>query len=137
MLDRNLGKKIMPEMLRAGGFDLVTHCERYGSNDQKIMDPQLIADCGTHKNVLITADADLETSFAAEINAAKIAVILLSNNHDGPILWGPRIVAAKASIELELSRRRKPFLARLTAEGRINQIRMYYRRKTRVIRFRR
>jgi len=81
----------------------------------------------------LTADADLEFTYAAEIRGAKIAVFILTNNHEGPDVWGPRVVSAKSYIERELGRRRKPFAAHITTESRINQVRLYYKKKTRVI----
>lgn len=99
-----------------------------------MLDPEIIADCGKRKRILLTADGDLEYSFAAEIYNAKIAVLLLTNNTDGPLRWGPRIISALAEINRELSRRRRPFLMRLSAESYITQIRLYRKKGARVIR---
>ena len=69
----------------------------------------------------------------AEIRDAKIAVFYLINNHDGADLWGARILAARLDIMRELGRRRKPFVAHITTEGMVNQVKLYYRKKTKTI----
>jgi hypothetical protein len=133
-LDRNLGAEKLAGILRPAGFALVTHHDKYGAQRTRVSDPEIIADCGLSRWVLLTADRDLEFTYAAEITTAKIAVFILSNNHEGPSKWGPRVVTAKPRIETELGRRRKPFAAHITAEGHINQVRLYYKKKTKVIR---
>ena len=57
---------------------MVTHFERYG-NVEGISDTQIIADCATQKTVLLTADGDMETTWASEIETAKISVVILTN----------------------------------------------------------
>jgi hypothetical protein len=86
-------------ILRPAGFEICTHHDWYGPQGTLIEDPTIIADCGKHKTVLITADSDLEFSFGVEIYAAKVAILILSNNNDGPNRWGPKIVQAKDKIE--------------------------------------
>lgn len=113
---------------------LVTHLERYGSQRDTEPDPNIAIECGVQKNVLITADPDFEHTYGAEIIQAKIAVFYLVNNHDGADKWGARILAARADILRELGRRRKPFVAHVTTEGIVNQVKMYYLKKTKVIR---
>lgn len=83
--------------------------------------------------MLITADPDFEHTYGAEIIQAKIAVFYLVNNHDGADLWGARILAARSDVLRELWRRRKPFVAHITREGIVNQVKLYYRKKTKVI----
>lgn len=124
----------MPAILRAASFVLVTHLERYGSQRDTEPDPNIAIECGVQKNVLITADPDFEHTYGAEIIQAKIAVFYLVNNHDGADKWGARILAARADILRELGRRRKPFVAHVTTEGIVNQVKMYYLKKTKVIR---
>ncbi len=131
-LDRNLGAEKLAGILRAADFTLITHTQVY-KDRQDVKDPEIIADCGKAKTVLLTADSDLEFSYAAEINAAKIAVFVLSNNNDGPEKWGPRIINARQDMEREIRRRRKSFSAQINAEGRVSRVRIYYRRKTKEI----
>ena len=88
-------------ILRAAGISVVTHRERYGKVGS-IQDPQVIADCGTAKTVLLTADSNLETTWAAEITKAKIAIVILSNNTDGATKWGQRIIQGMGKIRAQL-----------------------------------
>jgi hypothetical protein len=117
-------------MLRSEGFDLITHQEHFGKRAQGILDPAVISECKKIKRALLTADNHLPFTYAAEIRQSKIAVILLSNNHDGPDKWAPRIVSARLDIEREIHLRAKPFTAHVSTEGRVSYVMLYYRKKT-------
>lgn len=112
-------------MLRASGFCIVTHFEEYGDEGHMLVDPAIIADCGLKNRVLLTGDQDLVYQYAAEIRDAKIAVFVTTENNEGPDVWAPRIASAKPDILKELRRRKKPFCARITSEGRVGQVRVY------------
>jgi hypothetical protein len=112
-------------MLRADGFLLVTIYEEFGEAESKIADPVMIHDCGLKNRVLLTGDQDLVHTWAKEIVEAKIAVFVTTNNNEGPKQWGPRIIRAKRDILRELARRRMPFTARISTEGRVTQVRMH------------
>jgi hypothetical protein len=73
----------------------------------------------------LTGDKDLVFTWAKEIIDAKIAVFVTTSNNEGPKFWGPTIIKAKGDILRELRRRKKPFTARISAEGRITQVRVY------------
>lgn len=115
----------MAGMLRADGFLLVTIFEEFGDAESKIADPVMIQDCGLKNRVLLTGDQDLVYTWAKEILEARIAVFVTTDNNEGPKKWGPRIINAKRDILRELARRPKPFSARISAEGRVTQVRMY------------
>lgn len=85
----------------------------------------MIQDCGLKNRVLLTGDKDLVYTWAKEILEAKIAVFVTTDNNEGPKRWGPRIVKAKREIFRELTRRPKPFTARISREGRVTQVRIY------------
>lgn len=104
---------------------LVTMFEEYGEAESKIADPVMIMDCGFKNRVLLTGDQDLVNTWAKEIVDAGIAVFVTTNNNEGPKQWGPRIIAARRDIMRELQRRRKPFTARISTEGRVTQVRIY------------
>jgi len=112
-------------MLREAAFIVTTHFEEYGDEGHKIADPVIIRDCGLKNRVLLTGDQDLIYTYALEVREAKIAVFVTTDNNEGPDKWGPRIIAAKQDIWRELSRRAKPFTARISREGRITQVRLY------------
>lgn len=115
----------MAGMLRADGFLLVTIFEEFGDAESKIADPVMIQDCGLKNRVLLTGDQDLVYTWAKEILEARIAVFVTTDNNEGPKKWGPRIINAKRDILRELARRQKPFSARVSAEGRVTQVRIH------------
>jgi hypothetical protein len=112
-------------MLRSAGFLVVTLFDEYGEAESKIADPVMIVDCGLKSRVLLTGDKDLVHTWAREISDAKIAVFVTTNNNEGPKHWGPRIIRARRDILRELNRRRKPFTARISSDGRVAQVRIY------------
>jgi hypothetical protein len=132
-LDRQLGAYKLPGILRAAGFTVITHLERYGSMRDRESDPNIALECGKRKNVLITADPDFEYTYGKEVSQAKIAVFYLINNHDGAEIWGARILGAHVQMMRELGRRRKPFVAHITTESHVSLVRLYYRKKIKTI----
>lgn len=112
-------------MLRPQGFVLFTMYDEFGDAESKIADPVMIQDCGLKNRVLLTGDQQLLRTWAKEIAEAGIAVFVITDNNEGPKQWGPRIIAAKRDIMRELHRRQKPFTARISAEGRVTQVRLY------------
>jgi hypothetical protein len=112
-------------MLRGAAFQIVTLYEEFGDAESKIADPAIIADCGFKGRALLTGDQDLVYIWAKEIAEASIAVFVTTNNNEGPKQWGPRIIKAKRDILRELRRRQRPFTARISAEGRITQVRVF------------
>ncbi|MGD0456641.1 MAG: hypothetical protein ABSC21_02720 [Terriglobia bacterium] len=119
--------------LRLAGFKLVSHRDVYGPRSSTD-DPEIISYCGIKRNkmVLITADQDMEFTYAPEIRKARVAIFIVTNNHEGPDKWLPRIVSAKLDMERELSTRAKSFAARISTEGRVTQVRRYFKKKDKV-----
>jgi hypothetical protein len=115
----------MAKILRSDDFQLITIYEEFGEAESKIADPVMIQDCGLKNRVLLTGDQDLIYTWAKEIAESKIAVFVTTNSHEGPRLWGPRIIQARKDILRELARREKPFTARISTEGRVTQVRIY------------
>jgi hypothetical protein len=124
-LDRTFGRTELAGMLRAAGFLVVTLYDEYGDAESRIADPVMICDCGFKGRVLLTSDQDLVFTWAKEIVDANIAVFVTTNNNEGPKQWGPRIISARKQILKELRRRDKPFTARISRDGRINQVRVF------------
>jgi predicted nuclease of predicted toxin-antitoxin system len=131
-LDRTFGKTQLAEMLRAADFCVVTHHEEYGERGM-VGDPAIIADCGAKNRILLTGDQDMVFTYALEIKKAGIAVFVTTESNEGPAQWGPRIIAAKKYIWRELERRRKPFTARISHEGRVSQVRVFEGNKWRAV----
>lgn len=131
-MDENLGDNKLAAILRAAGYKVITHRERYGNVDG-IPDPKVIADCGSEKTILLTADADLETQWAAEIRHARIAVVILTNNCDGAAKWGQRLTDGKEAILKQLRVRRKPFALKFSRDAEVTQVRLYRKTGGRII----
>jgi hypothetical protein len=123
-VDENLGSFKLPEILRQAGYKIVTHKAKYGGR-QGISDPPIIPDCGTDNLVLLTADAQLETLWAAEIEHARIAVVILANNIDGSALWGARLTAGKQDILEKLRQFKKPCALRFGKSAKVTKVRLY------------
>lgn len=112
-------------MLRRTGFLVVTLYDEYGDAESKIADPVMICGCGLKGQTLLTGDKDLVSIWTKEIIEAGIAVFVTTDNNEGPIQWGPRIINAKQDIVRELKRRKKPFTARISTDGRVTQVRVF------------
>lgn len=123
-LDRTFGRNELAQMLRFAGFLIVTLHDEYGDDESKIADPVMIRDCGLKGRTLLTGDQDLLSTWFREIVDAHIAVFVTTNNNEAPKQWGPRIAKAKEDILRELKRRNKPFAARISANGRITQVKI-------------
>jgi hypothetical protein len=133
-VDENLGKAKLPGHLRAAGYNVITHFERYGEIDG-IEDPKIIADCGVHKTVLLTADGDMETTWAAEIAEAGIYLVILTNNSDGADKWGERLAKGRKAIVNKLREYRKPCAIIFGRDSRVCKVRLYGKRRDKSIRF--
>ena len=118
-LDRNLGAEKMSRILASAGFRVeLHHVWFYGRQD--VTDEEIIAECGKRSCFLLTADGDLASRYEAEIRQANIGVFVLSNNNEGPSLWGPRIVAARNAFVRTTSHRPRPFVARFGKGGELS-----------------
>jgi predicted nuclease of predicted toxin-antitoxin system len=120
--------------LRPAGFDILTHQSYFGPGGQRISDPEVIRACAEEHRVLITADSDFGFMYAAEIKQAKLAIFVLSNNHDGPEKWAKRIISAKEQIFQQIADRKRPFVAHINDVGSVNRITLYRRSKTKDLR---
>ena len=131
-VDENLGSAKLPGLLRTAGYKVVTHLERYGKVEG-IGDPIIIADCGKAKTILLTADGDLETTWAAEILAAKLSVVILTNNKDGAVKWGERLAKGRSEIIEYLRKYKSPCSIRFGCNAKVSKVRLYGPRRARVI----
>ena len=53
LTDRNLGARVVPNLLRAAGFDVTTLQERYGiARAERVSDEEWLADAG-HDNLIV------------------------------------------------------------------------------------
>lgn len=75
--------------------------------------------------MLITSDGKLEYTYAAEIYAARIGVILLMSNNDGVASWKRRLTTARPAILEQIAKRKKPYLMRVSMDGTLTTLRLY------------
>jgi hypothetical protein len=113
--DRDLGADYLPAELRKAGLRIITHDEHFDKR-QNVLDPEVIQEVARQGWVLLTGDGDMPRRWANEIRTAKIAVFCQTNNHQGPRLWVPRIIAAKPKILRAIKNLDRPFVAFITAE---------------------
>jgi predicted nuclease of predicted toxin-antitoxin system len=132
LVDENLGSAKLPGILRKAGFPIVTHKTKY-KGKQGIPDPQIIADCGKNNLVLLTGDGRLETLWAAEIQKARIAVVILTNNTDGAPAWGARLAAGKQDILMKLRKYEKPCALRFGVNAKVTIVRLYGPKRAKLI----
>ena len=114
--DRDLGADQLPAGLREAGYLIVTH-EVHFNKRQDVYDPEVIAECARQGWYLLTGDGDMPRRWAAEIREARLGVFCQTNNHQGPRLWVPRIIAAKPKILRAVKNWEKPFVGFITAEA--------------------
>lgn len=120
--------------LRAAGYELLTYVEEFGRvMNQRISDPQIIEMCGKRKQILITADRKMEYTYAPEIRAARIGVVLLLTNNDGAESWQRRLIAAQDAIREQVAKRRKPYLMRVAIDGSLTIVKLYRKPRDRTI----
>lgn len=125
-LDRNLCSDDLINPLREAGYTLIAYSDEYGRVfNQRISDPDIIAQCGRRKHILITADGKLEYTYATEIYQARIGVVLLASNNDGVESWKRRLVAARPAIMEQVCKRKKPYLMRVSMDGTLTTLRLY------------
>lgn len=116
-LDRNLGRHVLPDKLRAAGFKVEVFHDHF--DDQALPDPKWIEFCGRKGWAAITPDADCEYRHWPAISSASLAIVILSDNNAGAETWSAAIVSAKAKICRAVRKRPKPFVARLSQDGSI------------------
>jgi hypothetical protein len=132
LVDENLGSAKLPQMLRAAGYQVVTHKAKY-KGKQGIPDPPIIADCGRDNLILLTADGALETLWAAEILQARVGVVILTNNVDGSAVWGARLAAGKHDILEKLRQYLKPCTLRFGVSAKVTHVRLYGPKRAKLI----
>jgi hypothetical protein len=67
----------------------------------------------------------MEYTYAPNIFAAGIGVILLITNQGGVEGWKKRLLAAQAPVRAVMMKRRKPYLIRVALDGSLTKIRLY------------
>lgn len=114
-LDRTFGDK-MAAILSAAGFTLQTHhVVYYGRQD--VTDPEIIDECGKRSWFIITADGKFHIRWEIEIRQAQVGIFILSNNHEKPEIWGPRIVSLQSRMHYATQHRLCPFVGHISASS--------------------
>lgn len=126
-VDRGVGSRLIPEGLRAIGWDVVTMDERYGTQaSQSIPDTQWIHDASALGEVVITKDRNVAKRplEAQAIYVNESRVLVLTSAH----ITGPesleRLLSNQARIE-KLLDQPGPFVLGVHAD-RLERIRLNY-----------
>jgi predicted nuclease of predicted toxin-antitoxin system len=111
-LDRTFGEK-MCDILQAAEFAMETHRVLYYGR-QNVTDPEIINECGKRSLFILTADNKFPIRWEIEIRRAQVGVFVLSNNHERPEIWGPRVVSLKTKIIHAAQHRPRPFIGHIS-----------------------
>ena len=112
-LDRSLGRKKVPELLRAEGIRLITLAEHYGiPNDETIVDTEWLRLCGEQGWIAVMKDdriryvgAERQALFDFQVMAAVI-----TNANLTAIDMASRIIRALSDLAQVCVDRDRPFL---------------------------
>jgi len=75
----------------------------------------------------------MEFTYAPEIRAARIGIVLLITANDGADRWRARLITAQPAIRDQIAKRRKPYLMRVAADGTLTILKLYRKAKDRVV----
>lgn len=75
----------------------------------------------------------MEFTYAPEIRAARIGIVLLITANDGADRWRARLITAQPAIRGQIAKRRKPYLMRVAADGTLTILKLYRKAKDRVV----
>lgn len=79
-VDRGLGRRLVPDVFRSAGFEVVLMADLYpGGTDQDVPDDQWIADVSTRGWVALTKDANLVRHHRPALEASTVRVFALDN----------------------------------------------------------
>jgi hypothetical protein len=111
-VDRSLGRRVVPEALRARGFTVHTMADVYpGGEDERVVDARWIADADAAGWVALTKDERISRN-AQEQDAlvrSALRVFAIANQH----LTGPEMAAyltTNINRIVQRSRKRGPFV---------------------------
>jgi PIN like domain len=123
-LDRSLGRKKVPELLRAEGLRLVTLAEHYGiPNDETVEDVEWLQLCGDRGWFAIMKDDRIRYVGAerrALVESAVRAAVITNANLPAPEM-AERIIRALTDLATICGEREGPFLFALQ-QNRIDEI---------------
>lgn len=107
-LDRNLGRKFLPEQLRKAGLQ-ITAQDDTEEFKQAERDPWLFYQCGKRKVILVTSDRDFMKSFPhmAAVSLGNTVIIAFTKNNYNSDVRGCAFIKALQEIEDAISAHRK------------------------------
>ena len=123
-LDRSLGRKKVPELLRAEGIRLVTLAEHYGiPNDETIADTEWLELCGDRGWLAVMKDDRIRYVGAERQALFDFAVMaaVITNANLPAVQMAARIIRALSDLALICGDRDRPFLYALH-QNRIEEI---------------
>lgn len=120
-LDRNLGSKIVPAVLRQAGI----HCEIHDDHlPQDAADQKWIELCSKNNWIAITKDAQLKYNqpIKEAIESSTAGIIILTATNLTGVQLGELIVQAHEVILRFVKRTERPFLCKLNRLGKISAV---------------
>ena len=117
------------ERLLASGYCKVELFRKHfkrpdGGKEQSVKDPRVIRLCNAKKWLLVTTDSDLRYTHTEEIKKAEDLSILATahNRVDDIDEWVDGLIKARAAVEREFKKRKRPWFAQFSRQGQITTI---------------
>lgn len=121
-VDRSCGSKKLIAELRALGFDVKAHDDHFKKAEK---DEIWLLKVGAKNWRVLTSDQELETLHREEIVQGNVGVFILSDLRRGDTShhWINMIHTCRDQIRHAATRADRPFVARISREGKLYQIR--------------
>jgi hypothetical protein len=119
-LDRGLGSRIVPEILRRAGWQLVTMDERYGiTESQRVSDEDWIADAAGRGEILLCKDLAIarNQNEAEAVYRVDARVFALANANLTGVQAAARLLDHSDRIAAMALRAAGPYVVSVTANG--------------------
>jgi hypothetical protein len=105
-VDRGLGRRLVPEVFRSGGFEVVLMADLYpGGEDQLVDDDRWIADVSARGWVALTKDTAIVRHHESALRRSTIRAFALSNAN---IVGAEMAARYEANLHRIVRRARKP-----------------------------
>ena len=120
-IDRSVGKKSVAEPLRGAGLTVELHDDHF---PQDALDEEWLVEVGRRKWCVLTRDDRIRYRRveAAAVRSAKVAMfVIVSKNLTGP-QTAEVVLKALGRIGRFLSSHRRPFIAKIYRDGRVEKL---------------
>lgn len=99
-VDRSLGRHQVVAVLRAHGWEIVTHHEVYSARDEEVPDVEWLEHCADHELVVLSKDRRLRyrPDEIAVIRDRGLNVLVLARGNLASALQAQRLIASESAI---------------------------------------